>query len=444
MGNVAGDGGTRQPRPRSIWLLLILGALAAVAAEAQNPPPTDTPAETTALTRAWAFVEKGTLSASARYRFEVFDRDEPAFPDTAEASTFRLAVGYETPPVLGISGFAEYEGVFALGSASYNVPGVPEQTKPGYPSILDPEGHELNQAWLRWRHKGTNLHASLTVGRQEFMLNDGRFVSLAPWRQNHQTFDAVRADLGLPHGFSLTYLFADRARRVVGEDAADGTPPMDSHWFDAHWRLKNRVDVGVYGVMLDYESPPQYGLSTKTFGVRCTGPWRIDANWDIHYVTEFAQQQDFGQNPDRINANYWLGELGVVYRGHRLNGGIAWLGGRSATDKLSTPLAHPFNGWTELFASNPSSGTSHGLQATYVSATGTAWSKAPLIYSATFYDYRSVSDHRHYGNEVDLGLVWKVKPVYERWEIGCRCACYWADTLFCDALRASVYTAVSF
>ncbi|MEI8040178.1 MAG: hypothetical protein WCL11_02140 [Verrucomicrobiota bacterium] len=394
--------------------------------------------------QAWSFLQTGKLSASARYRFELYERKQAAFPHTAEASTLRLALGYETPTVYGFSAFAEYEGVFVLGVDNYDVPGVPGQTKPGYPTILDPGANELNQGWVRWKWGETNFQATLTAGRQEIMLNDGRFLSISPWRQNHQSFDAAQVNLGLPACFGLSYAYLDKVHRVIGADAINGAPPMSSHLFDLRWKRKDQVNVSAYGLLLDYDPPSLFYQSTRTFGVRCTGPWKLNDDWGIYYTGEFANQQDFARNPNQVNANYWLGELGAVYQGHTLKAGLAWLGGRSATDKLSTPLAHPFNGWTELFASNPSQGTSHGLEAIYLGLGGPVSQQVGLTYTVTLYDYYAANDGAHYGRELDFGLAWKVKPVWDKWEIGTRFAYYWADTLFGNALRTSIYTSISF
>ena len=423
-------------------LLFWAGVMTAAELEAVTASPA---AEATSLPgKAWSFLERGKLSASTRYRFEVFNRDEPAYPHTAEASTLRLALGYETPTVVGFSAFAEYEGVFGLGPTDYNIPNDPDQSKPGYPNILDPVGNELNQGWVRWKWGDTNFQAKFTVGRQEILLNDGRFVSISPWRQNHQSFDAARMDLALPGNFGLSYAYLDRVHRTVGEAAIDGKPDMESHLFDLRGKIKDRLNVSAYGLLLDYDMPSLYYLSTETLGLRCTGPWKIDPDWGVHYAAEFANQQNFGRNPNTVNAHYWLGELGAVYQGHTVKTGLAWLGGRSATDKLSTPLAHPFNGWTELFSSNPSLGTSHGLEAIYLGVAGPVRFVKGLTYAGTFYEYYAANDGAHYGSELDFALAWKVTPVSDKCEIGTRFAHYWADKLFGDALRASVYTMISF
>jgi Alginate export len=391
-----------------------------------------------------SFLKRGNLSGSARYRFESFSRDEPAFPHTALASTLRLTAGYETPSLYGFSAFGEFEGVYGMGLDSYNIPNVATQNKPGYPGINDPQGSELNQGWVRWKWDGDDLKARFTVGRQELMLNDGRFMSVSYWRQNHQSCDGAQMNLDLPQHFALTYDYIDRVHRTVGENASDGQPTMNSHLYDLRWKQADVVNVSAYGLLLDYTQPQYYANSTCTVGLRCEGPWKLDEDWAICYTAEYANQQDFGQNPNHVDADYWLGELGCSFKGHTVKGGVAWLGGHSVTDKLSTPLAQPFNGKTELFATNPSLGNSHGLEADYVTLTGPVPAVDGLSYNITVYDYQSANDRVHYGSELDVEIIWTVTPVSKNWNIGCRVSRYWADLLYGDALRFAVYTGYTF
>jgi hypothetical protein len=59
-----------------------------------------------------------------------------------------------------------------------------------------------------------------------------------------------------------------------------------------------------------------------------------------------------------------------------------------------------------------------------------------LIYN----DYHSDFPRVHYGNELDLALAHKFARTGDRLEIGWRFGEYWADRLFTNALRTSVYT----
>ena len=391
----------------------------------------------------WSLIKEGKVSAEARYRFEAFERDGAPFTATAYAPTLRLALGYETPTFHGFSALAQGAALIVTGPADYSIPTAPSQNRPDRPSISDPRYVDLNQGYLRWTHGAQNRKLELTVGRQEIMLNDGRFISISTWRQDHQHFDAAKLKADLPWNFSFTYAYLNRVYRVMGLDATDGKPAMHSHLLDLVWKKKEQINVSLYGVLLDFHLPALYAQSTQTFGLRATGPYRFSKQWSALYAAEFANQRNFGSNPNRVNANYYLGELGPAWHDIGVQAGYALLQGRSATDKLSTPLSHPFNGWTDLFASNPSLGNSHGLEARYLTAGGPLGFLGGTQSTIIFYDYHSDSNRIHYGRELDIALAYRVKRVSDRWEIGWRFGRYWADHLFTNAVRTSIYTSFS-
>jgi hypothetical protein len=231
--------------------------------------------------------------------------------------------------------------------------------------------------------------------------------------------------------------------RVVGHDATDGKPPMHSHLLELAWTKPLRVNLSLYGVLLDFRLPVLYTQSTQTFGLRATGPYQFTKNWSALYAAEFANQRNFGTNPARVNANYYLGELGPAWHGIGVQAGYALLQGHSVTDKLTTPLSHPFNGWTDLFANDPSLGNSHGLESRYLTSTGTPKFLNGGDFRVTYFDYHSDSNRVHYGSELDAAMAYRVKRVSKRWEIGWRFGRYWADRLFTNAVRTSIYTGFS-
>jgi hypothetical protein len=391
----------------------------------------------------WLLIKKGKIFAEARYRFEAFERDGAPFTAPAYAPTLRIALGYKTPSFHGFSAFAQGVAVIITGPADYSIPTLPWQNRPDRPTILDPKCLELGQGFVKWTRGPQNRKFAITLGRQEIMLNDGRFVSITPQRQNHQTFDAVKLNAELPWNLSFTYAFLNRANRPMGRDATDGKPAMNSHLVDLDCRRPSKINISLYGVLLDFRLPILYAQSTQTFGVRATGPYQFSKKWSTVYAAEFANQRNFGSNPDHVNANYYLGEVGPAWRGIGVQAGYALLQGHSVTDKLSTPLSHPFNGWTDLFANNPSLGNSHGLEARYLTSKG-----APNLlnggdFTVTYFDYRSDSNRIHYGSELDMAVAYRVKRVSNRWEIGWRFSRYWADHLFTNAVRTSIYTSFS-
>src|SRR6202051_2900737 len=183
----------------------------------------------------WSLVKEGKFSGEARYRFEAFERDGAPFTEPAYAPTLRIALGYETPAFHVFSVFAEGAALIVTGPADYSIPTVPYQNRPNRPAINDPKYLDLNQGYLRWTGGQPGNRLTVTLGRQEIMLNDGRFITISTWRQDHQNFDAARLQLDLPRSFSFTYAYLNRVYRVVGHDATDGRPPMHSHLLELAW-----------------------------------------------------------------------------------------------------------------------------------------------------------------------------------------------------------------
>jgi hypothetical protein len=389
---------------------------------------------------AWQWLKEGQLSANARYRFETFERDGAPFTAPAYAPTLRLALGYEMPSFHGFTAFAQGEAVVVTGPADYSDPTLPSQNRPDRPVILDPKSLELSQGYVRWTHSIDHQKLGLTVGRQEITLNDGRFLNVSVWRQVHGSFDSVKFDTDLPHNFSFTYAFINRFNREAGYDALDGSPPMHTDLTNLVWRKPDQIGVSLYSLLLDYRSPAQFSLSTQTYGLRVNGPYQFGADWSLIYTAEFAKQKNYGSNPNRVDVNYYLAELGSGWRGLALKAGYALLGGRSSTDELTTPLAPPSNGWTDLFFNDPSISGGSGLEARYLNATAPVPFLGGTVTTLIYYDYHSDYPRVHYGRELDSAMAHKFKSTGNRWEVGWRFGRYWADRLFTNAYRTSIYT----
>ena len=405
-------------------------------ADAQDSPAPEKPEPRTL----WSIAKEGTLSFSARYRLEAFERDGAPYTATAFAPTLRLALGYATAEFHGFSLFAQGEAVIVTGPADYSDPTLPSQNRPNLPAILDPKSMELNQGYLKWTHKIEGKKLAFTVGRQEMALNDGRFLRYSDWRQVHGSFDAARADVELPANFSFAYAFINQFHRVVGYDATDGSPHMHSHLGNLLWTRPGRVRASAYALLLDYRDPVQFTLSTKTFGIRVNGPYEFGPDWKLVYTAEFAKQMNYATNPNRVDANYYLGEFGPGWRDFSFKAGYALLAGRTLTDKLSTPLSPPYNGWSDLFFLNPSGGGGNGLEARYLYGSGPVKHLDGTVATVIFYDYHSDNLHIHYGRELDMSMAYKMKRITSRWEIGWRFARYWSDQLFTPAIRTSIYS----
>src|SRR5580704_8788604 len=241
----------------------------------------------------WPWLKEGKLSFNARYRFEGFERDGAPFTAPAYAPTLRIALGYETPAYRGFSVFAQGEAVIVTGLADYSVPTIPSQDLPDRPAILDPRNMDLNQGYLRWTHSISKKKLALTIGRQGLALNDGRFLSISTWRQVHGSFEAARLDTDLPLNFSITYAFITRVYRVVGDEATDGIPHTHTQMMNLTWSKPDRIKAALYGLLLDFRAPAQFAMSTQTYGLRVTGPYKFDEDWSLVYTAEYAKQRNY-------------------------------------------------------------------------------------------------------------------------------------------------------
>jgi hypothetical protein len=408
---------------------------------AQESPAQDSAQEHSAPRELWSLLKEGKISFSTRWRFESFERDGAPFTGTAEAPTWRIALGYETPSYRGFTVFAQGEAVIVTGPANYSVPLLPSQNHPNLPSILDPKSLELNQAYVKWAHEiFTDKKMSLTVGRQELTLNDGRFLSYSFWRQVHGAFDAVKLETELPKNFSFTYAYINRFYREDGYNATDGEEPMHTELVNLKWNKADKINASLYGLLLNFRGAAQFATSTQTYGIRVTGPYQFTPAWSLLYVAEYAKQKNYGTNPNKVDENYYLGEIGPGWHDYSVKASFAVLGGRSATDILTTPLAPPRNGWTDLFFYNPSIPGGHGLESAYVTASGPIPHLDGVVATFIYYDYHSDYPHIHYGSELDSSLAYKMKRISNRWEVGWRFGRYWSDRLYSNALRTSVYT----
>src|SRR3981081_2577293 len=195
----------------------VLGVVAPLGLEAQDQGES-------APRSLWSVFKEGKVSAEARYRFEAFERDGAHYTAPAYAPTLRLTLGYETTSFHGFSAFAQGAAMIVTGPADYSIPTLPSQNRPDRPAIFDPRYVDLNQGYVRWTHGPQNKNLAVTVGRQEIMLNDGRFITISSWRQNHQAFDAAKFSAQIPWNVSFTYAYLNRVYRVVGHDATDGKP----------------------------------------------------------------------------------------------------------------------------------------------------------------------------------------------------------------------------
>jgi hypothetical protein len=344
---------------------------------------------------AYAAEGEGDWIVDARLRYETVDQD--GFANEAKALTLRARLGYETPAWQGFKALVEAEGVTAL-SDDYN---STTNGQVGYPVVLDPEAAEINRAQVSW----TGEKASVVVGRQRVILGNARFVGNVGFRQNEQTFDAVRTAFKLTPTTTVTWVYVDRVRRILGDDSPQGEWDSDSHLV----QVETPTPIGQltgYGYLLDFETAPLQ--SSATWGARLTGSRPLASGPAVTWDAEYARQGDYGGNPVDFDLDYLALAAGLKTETRYAGVGFERLDGDGARG-FGTPLAtlHAYQGWADLFLATPAS----GLRDLNVKAGITLPVGArKLKLAAAIHDFTDADGALDYGREVDASASMALTP----------------------------------
>ncbi|MBB4859991.1 hypothetical protein HNO88_003329 [Novosphingobium chloroacetimidivorans] len=338
-----------------------------------------------------------------RLRYEHVDQDSLNLD--ADAVTMRLRAGAELRSG-NFSVLAEGEGTLALDDNYNAFPfAVPRssQRRPGYSVVPDPQNVELNRLQLAYRNNGN----ALTLGRQRINHDDQRWVGSVGWRQNEQTFDAVRGEGKLgPVVLDATYAWSQRT--IFGEDAGP-RQAYDGNLFLLNGGVKaGPVQVKAFAYLLDFDDPLQLVNSTQTFGLRAQTVLPVTPKVKIDLLGSYARQSDWKSSPRDYAANYGYAEGGVTVSGLRLGGGWEMLGSNRNVS-VQTPLAtlHKFNGWADVFLTNPA----QGLQDAWGSV-GYSFSQVKAVQGLNtqviYHQFDSDKGGIEFGTEWDAQVAFKV------------------------------------
>ncbi|WP_226699969.1 alginate export family protein [Qipengyuania gaetbuli] len=331
------------------------------------------------------------------YRLEVVDQE--GLTEDATASTMRIKAGVETDEWNGFSALVEGEAIVRLGPEDFN---DTVNGRTSFPIVADPSDVLLNQAFVKWR---PIEEASITAGRQAINLDNQRWIGSVGWRQNDQTFDAVRASAEPLAGASIDYFHAWRVNRIFGPDSPQGIwRDNDIHGARASYEFSGVGTISAYGYFLDIPDAP--AASSQTLGVRLSGNTALSGAVKFLYTGEYARQRDFGPNPADFSLDYLLVEPGVSVGGFIAKVGLERLEGNGVV-ALQTPLAtlHAFNGWADKFLATPP----NGLRDTYADLSyrfGDGSSLKGLLLRGLFHDFNATEGSISYGQE------WNVLAVY--------------------------------
>ena len=393
-----------------LWSSAAFAAEATTAAEPaavetaaeEPPPPPPPPTVTEAITHGKPILE-------ARMRYEGVD--QTGLAKKAEAFTLRTRFGWETGDWKGLKGLIEFEDVRQLGGERYNIalPGVAGGSLNGktqYPIVNDPEVTELNRAQLTWV-----VNAGLTVvaGRQRMLVEDQRFVGNVGWRQDEQTFDAVRADFARGR-FKATYAYLGHINRVLGE-ARDWD--SDSHLGFATYAFSDQLRLQGFAMLLDFSNAP--ANSNQTYGVKASGKSLIGL-FQVAYNGTWATQSGYRSNAPAFDLDYWGGDVATTFDIWTVKAGYESLQG-NGTRGFITPLAttHAFQGWADAFAAVSGNKTAvDGIRDMNLQLTIRPRQRLTYLFNAEltvrYHDFNAQRVNAALGHEWDLQATAAITP----------------------------------
>lgn len=327
------------------------GLTAGPATETPQPPPEPPAApapQSTGLGSPGDAILAGKLIFEVRGRYEYVDQKRtPALTETGKSATVRTRIGWETGDWHGLKGLVEVEDVRQVGPEHFQiqVPGAAGAplngaAKARYPIVNDPDVTELNRLQLTWT---PNSAIQATVGRQRINFDDQRFVGAVAWRQDEQTFDALRLD-GAWGRFKATYAYVTHVNRILGE-LRDWD--SDSHILNVTWSPAEQLRLQGFAYVLDFGNSAANSSVTK--GAKASGKAWLGL-FQVVYNATWANQREYRGNTPDYSLDYLGGDVAATFDIWTAKASYESLEG-NGTRGFTTPLAtnHAFNGWSDAF-----------------------------------------------------------------------------------------------
>ena len=360
-------------------------------------------------------IKDSKLLIDSNIRVETVDFE--GIDNDATALTARVRAGFQSASFWDTTFLVEFEHTEAIeeefNSTVNGLGGV-------FPVVVDPDQTELNRIQIVNK---SIPDTTLTLGRQRIKLDDDRFIGNVGWRQNEQTFDAIRAVNTSVDGLKLDLSYIDGVRRIFGNQSAIGEFDSTALALNGSYKVPvENLDVKLtsYAYILDLGDVEGFGIlddgiadefgvanSSSTYGGEVLvkkGPFGLKGR--------YATQSDTGDNPVNFSADYFNVEGWAGYKGFTVRGGIEVLGSDNGVEAFGTPLAtlHKFNGWADVFLNTPN----EGLQDLYVNAGYKIGDIGPIKgvgFNVIYHDFESDIGGLDFGEEVDAVVKGKLGKV---------------------------------
>ncbi|WP_101758381.1 alginate export family protein [Oceanicoccus sp. KOV_DT_Chl] len=358
-------------------------------------------------------LKAATVFGDFRLRYEDVDNDVI----DSDGLTLRSRIGFKSADYKGFSTLVEVEDV-------RDVAGIDDEGN----LIPDPEVTEIDQAFIQYKGDGYMAKA----GRQVITLDGHRFVGDVGWRQDRQTFDAVRSQIDVSEKLKLDISYIFKRNRIFAED-------MDAKSSDLLLNAAYQTPIGKivgYGYLLDDDTRDE---KSDTFGASLSGATAGDISFLYHIEAATQSIEDSGVDYD---AEYFFAEGGIKFSGITAKLGYEVLGSDDGQASFTTPLAtlHKFNGWNDIFLGGSFNPTAmpNGLVDTYISV-GTKISG--IAVAAVMHEYEAEEGSADYGDE--MGFVVS-KGFSNGVSTGLKYSSYDADTFSSDTDKLWIWVGAKF
>jgi hypothetical protein len=344
-------------------------------------------------------IKNGKAYIDVRYRYEYVDQVGGSILNEAKASTIRTKLGFKSGEFFGgMQGHLEFENITVAADKAYYNNTMNGRT--AFPTVADPDGNELNQAYLQFNYLPQTV---VKLGRQIMNLDNQRFIGSVGWRQNDQTMDAVSVENTTVDNLKVHYSHITNVNRIFGNESPAGEWDSNIHTANVNYKVADELEVTAYGYFLDIND--SLLNSSQTIGAFAKGTIDADKNIKVKYRAEYATQEDYGDNTTSYDAGYYNLKLGVNVFGIDVFGGYEVLESDNGTIAFRTPLAtgHKFNGWSDRFLTTPASGLEDTSAGVGYKVKDVHEYVDGLVMKAIYHEFTpDQSGVADYGNEVNL------------------------------------------
>ncbi len=368
-------------------------------------------------------VAQGDVDLSLRYRLERVNQD--GFDERATASTARARFTWASGDFGHTSFGIEADYAFVVAIEDFN---STDNGKTEFPIVADPQGFDLNQAFVRHQRGG----ATITAGRQRILHGSQRFLGGVAFRQNEQTYDALRMQFERGRA-AIDYSYIHNVNRIFGP--GDGAQPGD--WYgDTH---------AIYGTVQPAEGQTLAGFAYFIDLSNDNGPPNSNRSYGIDYTGAFgpltlsasvARQADWADSPLSYDATYYMAQGAWQLPAATFTVGYEVLGSDDGQAGFRMPLAtlHKFQGWTDRFLGTPA----NGVRDVYFTLGGEV---GDINVLAAWHRFSADEGGMDYGDEIGFSAVWAPN---DHLDLQFKAAQYSADEFASDITKFWLMATVKF